>query len=870
MTSEHWHEVVALFEEALERPAGEREAFVSQAPTSDEHVRSRVLAMLRADSSEHAVLDATQERLSAFVITNATEPGVIGMTIGPYTILREIGRGGMACVFLANDARHRRQVALKLLHRDASYVLGGDRFRREIEVVAQLQHPHILPLYDSGESEGRLYYVMPYVAGETLRARLAREGQLPLDDVRRFAAEVGAALDHAHRRGVVHRDVKPANILLYEDHATIADFGIAHRVLDETGATLTAPGVVIGTPAYMSPEQALGHQGLDARSDVYSLGCVVYEMLAGEPPFRAATTSALLSQHLTAPAPSILTARPDLPPAVVDVLRRALAKDPPERFPSTREFVQALDAALTSHRADPAASTTGPTPNAVRGEPAPTAARAADTPLPARRRVAWQAVAAAAVVLAVVAAFAATRLRSREGGPPSIAVLPFANISPDPANEYFSDGVTEEITGALAQLGRIRVAPRTSAFAYKGRTGDLREIGRVLGVSRILEGSVRRDADRVIVHARLYDATTGEPLWTSKFERDWSSMLALQSEIADTIAAQLQLNLLPRERARIAERHTVQADAYDEYLRGRYLFDLRTAASMTQAVVHFKRALAIDSTYARAYAGLADSYGILAWTGSGSPSTLFAQADSAAQRALQLDSTLAEAYVSLGIIATFHRWDWEAADRATARAIALDSTLSQAWFFRSWHLVAAGRLPEALASLERSRQLEPLLLITNARVGTVLSWMDRYASADSALRRTLEIDAAYPIAKLQLARTLSVQERHAEAIAALPPDSVQFGSYESGIAGWVYARAGQRERALAAARALESRPSVPAEGVAAIYAALGETELALTWLERAVDARGVGLIFLVVEPIYDTLHDHPRFKRVVQRIGLRG
>jgi serine/threonine-protein kinase len=861
MKPERWDEIVALFEQALERPPDERDRFLDEG-TGDAALRERVAAMLRADAEAHPLFDATPEGLAASV-RGTQAPSFEGRRVGPYVVLREIGRGGMATVYCAEDAKHHRSVALKLLHAGTSTALGGERFRREIDLVARLQHPHILPLYDSGETEGDglLYYVMPFVAGGTLRDRIAREGQLPIEEVRRVTAHVAAGLDYAHRHGVVHRDVKPANVLLDEDHAAIADFGIAQPAAFDVGDRLTLTGVLLGTPAYMSPEHAAGASELDARSDIYSLACVVFEMLTGEPPFQAATAPALLAKHLRDPVPSARAARPALPPQVDEVLRTALAKDPAARFASAREFAQALDAALEA---------TGDTrsPDAAPGLAAPSdAAGGTPTAAPTRRRTVVARSAAAALVVAVGAAVLVAYTVGRSDEVPSIAVLPFVNMSDDRTNEYFSDGVTEELTGALAQLGRIRVTPRTTAFAYKGRTGDIRRIGEELGVSRILEGSVRRDSDQVVIVTTLYDAG-GSRLWSDRYQRPWRTVLALQSEIAGTIAEQLRLNLVPGERTRLAERHSVNSDAYDSYLKGRYFFEPRTAVSLRQATAHFQRALAIDSTYARAHAGLADTYSILAWTGAAPPRELFPLAERAARRALALDSTLAEPYLSLGIIHTFHTWDWAAADRATARAIALDSTLAIAWYFRTWHLIAEGRYDEGLAALRRAHALEPLSLINNARIGTVLIWLRRPAEAEAMLRKTLEIDPTYPVARVQLARVLSFQGRHPEAIAALPPDSIRLGSYESGIAGLVYARAGRRAEALAAARALESRPYVPAEGVAAIYAGLGDRDAALTWLERAVEARGVGLIFLAAEPMYDSLRDHPRYRRVVERIGL--
>ena len=856
-----WAEVVDLFERALERPVEEREQFLTTAAGGDNELRDQVAAMLSADAMSSALLDATPDGLTTTFLKDAG-PDRIGQKIGSYVLVKEIGRGGAATVYLASDVKHHRSVALKLLSADTSTALGGERFRREIEVVAQLHHPHILPLHDSGEADGLLYYVMPLVSGETLRARIAREGQLPVAGVRRIVSDVAAALDYAHRHGVIHRDVKPANILVDEEHATVADFGIAHRALDDASDELTATGIIIGTPAYMSPEQSTGSREVDARTDVYALGCVIYEMLTGAPPFRAATIPALVSKHLQAPVPSACALRPELPREVDDVFQHALAKDPADRYASARELALGLSQALDAPPpAVPSPVATPSLPNALPVEPHATTGSA-------RRRTATVIAAIVAVAAALFVVFARPFSATPADEIPSIAVLPFTNLSEAKENEYFSDGITEELTGALAQVGRFRVTPRTTAFAYKGRTGDLRSIAREIGVRHVLEGSVRRHGDSVRVIAALYDAETGDRIMNETYSGAFESVLTFQAEIAARIAERLERDLLPADRARLAERHTVTAEAYDSYLKGRYFFDQRTAASLTQAVAHFERALAIDSMYARAHAGLSDTYSILAWTGFAAPTELFRRADRSAQRAIQLDSTLAESHVSLGIIHTFHDWDLAAADRATARAVDLDSTLASAWYWRTWHLIAAGRAQEAMSALQRARQLDPLSLITNARIGTLLIWARRFAEADSVLRRTLEIDPSYPVARVQRARVLSSLGRHAEAITALPADSVRLGSYESGIAGYVYARAGRRDEALRAAKVLEARTYVPAEGVAAIYAGLGDAELALTWLERAVASRGVGLIFLASEPMYDSLREHPRYHAVVNRIGL--
>jgi len=753
-------------------------------------------------------------------------------------------------------------VALKVLNADASSVLGGDRFRREIEVVAQLNHPHILPLYDSGEVDGLLFYTMPLVSGETLRDRIARAGPLPLADVRRIVNDVAAALDYAHRRSVVHRDVKPANILLDEEHATVADFGIAHRAVNESAEQLTVTGVVIGTPTYMSPEQSTGSREIDARTDVYALGVVVFEMLTGVPPFRASGYAGVITQHLQSPVPSVRGLRPALSTQVDEVLRRALAKDPADRFTSTRELAAALACALDeSNAAAPVAVAAPPVAGPSTG---PRLQRIRRRPPVAIGITAALALVATAFVV-VFRPFRSARVHA----PPSIAVLPFTNMSDSRENEYFSVGITEELTDALAQLGHFRVIPRTTAFAYKGRTGDLSRLGRELGANHILEGSVRREGDSVRIHATLYDVRTGDRLLNETYDRSFRSVLTLQTELAASIAERLDRRLLPADRARLAGRHTMVSEAYDSYLKGRHAFDQRTVDSLTQALKHFERALRIDPNYARAHAGLADTYSILAWFGFDAPNRLFALAESAALRAIELDSTIAEGHLSLGIINMLHKWNWAAADRETMAAIRLDSTLAAAWFFRTWGLVGAGRYDEAMKSLLHARQLEPLSAVTNARIGTLLYWRRRYHEADSVAQMTLVMHPGTQAAQLLRARVLSALGGHADAIAALPRDSVRLGSYEAGIAGFVYARAGRRDAALAAVRALKGRSYVPAEGVAAIYAGLGDTDQAFRWLDSAVASRGIGLISLAVEPMYDTLRADPRYARLIQQIGLK-
>jgi serine/threonine-protein kinase len=428
-----------------------------------------------------------------------------------YSIERELGSGGMATVYLADDLKHHRKVAVKVLRPELAAALGPDRFLREIQLTAQLNHPHILPLLDSGEAESFLYYVMPYVAGESLRQWLERETQLPIDEALRIIQQVAAALEFAHRQAVIHRDIKPENVLLHEGEAMVADFGIALAVSAAGGKRLTETGVSVGTVEYMSPEQALGEGEPDERSDIYSLGCVLYEMLVGEPPYTGPTAMAVLAKRLSDPVPSARRLRAAIPVPVDAALVRALAKERVDRFGSAREFVEALVAEA------------GADAEAVK----------------------------------------------------SIAVLPFANLSAEPESEYFSDGITFDIINHLAKISDLKVISRTSIMRYKTTDKPLRRIGEELGVAAIVEGEVQRVGDRVRIGAQLVDARTDEHLWAEQYDRELLDVFAIQTDVAHRVAAALKATLTAAEKERIERRPTDDSEAYNLYLKGRYFFDRR-------------------------------------------------------------------------------------------------------------------------------------------------------------------------------------------------------------------------------------------------------------------------------------------------------
>ncbi|MDQ3222921.1 MAG: protein kinase, partial [Gemmatimonadota bacterium] len=506
---------------------------------------------------------------------------------GRYHIERELGRGGMATVYLARDLRHDRLVALKVLRPELAHALGPERFLREIRLCARLQHPHIIGVHDSGEAGGQLWFSMPFVEGETLRSRLAREKQLPIDDALRVTAEVADALTYAHQHGIIHRDIKPENILLSGNHALVADFGIARALAGGADERLTDTGLSLGTPHYMSPEQAAGERQLSPRTDVYSLGCVLYEMLAGEPPFTGPNPQAVLAKRLSEPVPHLRSTR-DVSPEIDRTVCRALARSPADRFASVAEFADALR--VTSV------------------ESGPSTRQVASRQSPVKRW--WIGVVTATLLLAALAGYLALS-RARAGGSApaaSAAVLPFTDLSPGKDQEYFSDGLTEELITSLSGIQGLRVAARTSSFQFKGQHADVREVGRKLDVRAVLEGSVRKSGDRLRVTAQLSSAKDGYQLWSDSYDRDLADVFAVQEEIARAIVSALRVQLGGKPDSALSAQPTRNLEAYDLYLKGRFSWNQRTGGALKEAVRYLEQAVARDSSFARAWAALADAY----------------------------------------------------------------------------------------------------------------------------------------------------------------------------------------------------------------------------------------------------------------------
>jgi serine/threonine-protein kinase len=789
-----------------------------------------------------------------------------------YLFERQLGRGGMATVWLAEDLRHHRRVALKVLHPGLGHALGPERFRREIELAAGLQHPHILTVHDSGEAAGQFWFTMPFVEGESLRDRLRREQQLPVGDALRIAIEIARALDYAHRHGVLHRDIKPENILMTRDGDTlVADFGIA-RPLTGGDERLTETGIAVGTPAYMSPEQAAGERELDARSDVYALGTVLYEMLAGEPPFAGPTAQAIIAKRLSGEVPRVRRVRPSVPDGIEQALQKALAVVPADRFPTAAEFARVLAAAPASD--------------------------------PEHVRVTRRALGPAAVlsvlgllITAVLALFLWSRsnpgvppvatppvppearpLGTASGSPPtersSVAVLPFANLSPDPANEYFSDGMTEELITALSRVEGLRVAARASSFAFKGKALDVPEVARKLNVGSVLDGSVRRAGHRLRVTAELVDGRDGTRLWADRYDRELRDVFEVQDELARAIvgALRVQLKLNSRLDTALATVGTADPAAHDLYLQGRFLWNQRTYEALRRAAGYFEQAIARDSGYAEAYAGLADTYLIIPQTAHVRPRDMFARAKRAAERALALDSTLAEAHTSLALLRMYD-YDWHGAETEFQRAIVLNPSYATAHQWYSSYLGAAGRPDEALTEIERARALDPLSRVISGNVGTRLAALGRYDDAVRQFRSTLELDPNFAGTHVGLCFVHALRHLLREAIAECEQAATLRSPREAplGLLAYVYGASGNRAKAAAMVREMEERwqrEYVSPFHIATGYLGLGDPDGTFAWLDSAYAARDPDLVNNIAFPLWAPLRTDPRFTRLRARMGV--
>jgi len=767
-------------------------------------------------------------------------PSLVSALADRYRIERELGQGGMATVFLAEDLKHHRKVAIKVLKPELALALGAERFLREIETTASLRHPHILPLYDSGRAGELLYYVMPLVEGESLRQRLHREKQLPIDEALQISREVADALGYAHSRGIVHRDIKPENILLEGGHAVVADFGIARAVSAAGGERLTSTGMAIGTPYYMSPEQAAANEDVDGRSDLYSLGCVLYEMLAGQPPFTGPTAQAITRQHLVTQAAPVTDLRPTVPAPIAGALARMLAKNPADRFNPAAQFVQAL---------------TAPARSAI----------------PVAKPNRFGILVTGLLVVAIAAATWVLRPVPSGPGPAGsierIAVLPMENQTGDAGQDFFADGMTRELIGVLTDAG-VRVLGHRAVAPYRQSTLPAPQIAKELGVDAIVTGSVLRAGDQVQVAAELIEPATGENLWARTFSRPAAGVVSLQHEIAAEIARGIHARLTPAQERVLGPSRSVNPEAYAQYLLGAEQVNTRSPDGYRRALEHLHRSVALDSTFAPAWASLAMNHAValffqIAPLDSASP------ADRAAGLALALNPGLGDAMIAQGMVRLLRDWDFTGASEPFEQGIRHDpSTMGLAVY--AWFPWQMGQFDKAIAATSRLIDLEP----TTAQWHSDLGWW-HWARGDTAAARAdgmraIALDSTFYEPYHFLAwidavggdiaaarQSLAQAARHAGGDFWLRETAEQF----------INARAGDRAGVRGFLAAKRKDPRLAQRALLSIE--VGDTAAMLALMEQAIDTRDSDAIWILnAFPPLRPWRKDPRYQSLLERMKL--
>ena len=760
-----------------------------------------------------------------------------------YAIEREIGRGGMATVYLAVDLKHSRKVALKVLHPELAASVGHERFLREIEIVAGLTHPRILTLIDSGEADGLLFFVMPYVEGETLKERLGRDGALPLDESLKIAREVADALAYAHDKGVIHRDIKPSNILFEAGHAVISDFGVSRAVGTAGEGDTTVTGMAVGTPKYMSPEQASAGE-VDGRADVYALGCVLWEMLAGDAPFDGPTPHAILALKSSDSTPSLRTRRRSVPREVEGVIEMAMAPLAADRYATARDFEQAIAAPESAEKLKP------------------------------RRRAGtggWILAIAAVTLVVVAGTWWITRSTPEAGaaGFVPVAVLPMENVSGDSEQEPFVAGAHQALIGQLGRIGGLRMISRRSVLRYAGSGKSISEIATELGVDYLVDVTAIREGDTIHLQVNLIQAVPEErQVWAQAYDRDASEVMALHGEVARGIASALDIDLTQEEEARLTGTRPVNPETYAAYLRGMFYLNKGTAEDFEQGMRYLNEAVERDPGDALAWAGLATGY-ITLGHGPAPPDGVWQFARAAADRAIRLEPDLAEAHAASAHIMVYAEWDWEGAEREFQRANELNPSMAMNHYHYAWYLALFERWDEAVEEHELAQQIDPLTPLMSAWLVAMYRIGGRLDEALAEAGRTLERWPGNPIGLRALGNIRVDQGLYDEAIE-LHEAMVAASPAWRGRLAVTYARAGRYDDAREQLAEMEAEELTGwyAMQRASVHVALGEIDEAFELL--AFEPPHAWLPWTRSGLGFEPLRDDPRFDELMERMNFPG
>jgi TolB-like protein/tRNA A-37 threonylcarbamoyl transferase component Bud32/Tfp pilus assembly protein PilF len=738
---------------------------------------------------------------------------MIGKIISHYRILEKLGEGGMGVVYKARDIKLDRIVALKFLPRhllcDSE---AKTRFEHEAKSASALNHTNITTIYEIDEIEGECFIAMEYIEGKSLK-KLIEEKTFTLKEVLDVAIQVSEGLAIAHEKGIVHRDIKSDNIMLTpRGRVKIMDFGLAKL----KGITdLTKTGTTMGTVAYMSPEQARG-EAIDHRTDLWSLGVVIYEMITKQLPFKSEYEQAVIYAILNEEPKPMTETRPEIPSELEQIVRKALAQNPDSRYQNAGDVLVDLEKLK---------------PSILKRE------------------------------------FSSAKPQ------PSIAVLPFTNLSADKEQEYFCDGMAEEIINALTQVEGLHVVARTSAFFFRGKEIDIREIGRKLNVGAVLEGSVRKAGNRLRITAQLVNVADGYHLWSERYDREMEDVFAIQEEISLSIVDKLKGKLLKEEKVKLVKRYTDNPEAYNLYLKGRYFWNRRYEGGLQKAVECFQEAIDKDPLYALAYAGIADCYNQFGLWSFLHSKEAYPRAKVACAKALEIDDTLAEAYASLGWIKTFYDWDWAEAEKAFKRALELNPNYAAAHYFYGLYLGIMGNGVEAIAEAKKSVELDPLCLILNAVLGLSLYWWRQYDEAIEQLHKTLEMDPNFAIAHFYLGLSYAGKQRWKESIISFQEFvNLWPGSpIPVGYLGFAYGMSGQEDETLKMLdqlSKLSQQRYVSSLYKALVYAGLGKKNQAFEYLDKAYDERESWMVTLKTAPFMDILRSDPRYEALIKKMGM--
>ena len=890
MDSERWQKVKGLFDAVVGLSPDKREKFLVKSCGGDDELRREVENLIASSENADSFMEQAAIGEVAEILVGENNNLQVGARFNHYEILSHLGAGGMGEVYLAEDTKLHRRVALKLLPASLSADKNANRrLLREAQSAAALNHPHICQIHEIGEAEKRAFIVMQFCEGATLAEKLKKEN-LSLRETLDLAIQIADALADAHSHQVIHRDIKPENIIVNNrGQAKILDFGLAKIVAEksniegeaETAQMLSAANLIIGTPPYMSPEQAKG-KPLDARSDIFSFGAMLYEMLSGKQVFKRESHAETLSAVLNYEPPFAKTLA-DAPTELQRILQKSLAKDTEKRYQTAKDLL--IDLQNVKHESDfqdklertaephgetktevfDAAETTNKNPKQV---------SAATTATSRKNRKPAFIIGALFLFFAVSGLgywFFANRANTKQIE--SIAVMPFVNESGSADVEYLSDGMTETLISSLSQIPKLNVKARSSVFRYKGDETNLPKIAKELNVHAILTGRVIQRGNDLTLYITLVDAETENVLWQQTYNKTLTNLVALQNDIARDVADNLKVKLSRADEQKLAKNYPANAEAYQLYLKGNYEWKKHTLEDLRKAIEYYNQALEKDPNYALAYTGLSASYGVLG-NSYLPPNEAFPKAKAYAAKALAIDDTLSEAHTTMGANRFCYDWDWAETEKEFKRAQTLNPNNGDAHQLYAEYLNAMGRFDEALAEAKLASELDPLSPMFSTESGFTFYYARQYDEAAAQFQKTISLEPHYADPYQYLGQTYEQKKMYAEAIATYQKGMAQTERHPFLIAalGHAYAVSGEREKALKILdelREMSKQQYISPYLFAIVYAGLGDKEQTFAWLEKAFQDRSFFLIWLKVEPQFDSVRDDPRFKDLLRRIGLQ-